>query len=150
MSRVTGFRHFVEGGGGYVYLVRDTLSGLHKVGQTIRLADRLKLLASGTTADLLLVWYIRTNHVDELERAWLSEWAARRVVGEWHDLSDEQVAHFKSFRAVGYIFDGECDAYVPEWDPFDPPRSPKGRRKNPLPPIRVGQVIPRRKTSLGG
>lgn len=133
------FPHFIEGGGGYVYLVRDAASGLHKLGRTTRLYDRLKAIATGTVGEAWLVGYIACNDHARLEGEWKRQWSAHWVVGEWFRLAAEQTREFRTIRSVCYRNAPE-GAHVPVGDPLDFPV----RGRKPKSVIRVGEPIPRR------
>mgnify|MGYP003480484985 FL=1 len=130
-------------GTGYVYLISDPMVGLHKVGATVQLDTRMRLIANGTLNDLVAVWYIRTNDCVRLEEAWLKHWADLRVKGEWFRLDACHVAEFKSIDSVRYSH--WLDVPLPTEDPFLlPSMMPGCKKKNGkiARPIRLGEVIP--------
>lgn len=133
------FQYCVTDGGGFVYLVRDTVTGLYKVGMSTQLYSRLRLLAASSSNELVIVAYTATNNPSFLERDWKREWWDHHVFGEWFRLSEDHANHFRSIKNVRYEI-AHPGSTVPDFDPFDLPSTKSVRQAQKL---RVGESIKR-------
>lgn len=136
-----GTRYCRGEGSGWTYLVFDTVTKLHKVGKTVQLDTRLRLLANGTPNELWLIWYIPTNDPYRLECDWVTHWSGKRIFGEWFRLTDDDVRHFKSIRSVKYT-EALPGVLVPRKNPLEIAQGKKGGKRRT--PIVVGGPIIRR------
>lgn len=121
---------------GYVYLVKDEGTGLHKVGLTERLRCRVVGLAARSFS-LRLVWFIRSNNVAALEREAMHQWAAWRVRGEWFRLPDSAVT---SFRAVSLLNWKNIQPVSPAPENILNPIR-QGRRPGSSAVVRLGEIV---------
>ena len=72
---------------GFVYLLKNTLLGGHKIGITTAPESRFKSLEVGTKAELLGYW--PSDHYRELEKHFHKYYADHRVPqSEWFVLED--------------------------------------------------------------
>ena len=82
---------------GYIYLIKST-SGHYKIGQSKNPKRRLKELQKGATIgpfELDLVCYFKVKDMDDIEDHLHGYFYAERVIGEWFNLSNDQVKEFE-------------------------------------------------------
>lgn len=114
---------------GYVYLISDAASGLHKIGRSLDPAGRLIELG-GKSLPLSLVHKIRCRCYWSAERYLHAAFRGERVHGEWFRLADGDVAAILSVSAV------ETDA---DWGDYIRERyvAGEGKGANPGVPVQL-------------
>ena len=75
----------------YVYLVRDSLMGMTKIGHTSDLQRRMYDLQTGCPQKLELIGYIETKHPGRLEQELHNRFSHKKCQGEWFSLSDDDI-----------------------------------------------------------
>ena len=84
---------------GYVYLIGETNNvGKFKIGST-RAKDvnkRLKQLQTGNSSELFIKESYETEHPFKLEKMLHNHFKSSNLIGEWFELSDDDIRDFKS------------------------------------------------------
>jgi hypothetical protein len=80
---------------GYVYLIQSP-SGHYKIGRAIDPSDRLGMFGVKLPFEVELICLIKSDDYIGLEKEIHSQFDARRVNGEWFNLSAEDVEYIKS------------------------------------------------------
>lgn len=89
-----GIRRHVEVG--YVYIIQDIdISKLFKIGMTNKPFDRMYTFGVKLPFETELIHVIPSRNAYHLEQTLHARFAAKRVNGEWFDLSAEDVAYIK-------------------------------------------------------
>lgn len=78
---------------GFVYLMKS--GRYHKIGLSVDPVQRGAQLATGSSGPIQVVHCIKTDDMHGIERYWHRRFAAKRVHGEWFELT---VAEVKAFR----------------------------------------------------
>jgi len=87
---------------GFVYLLRNPETGLHKIGESKVPAIRALAVGERLASPLVLVHLIHTPVcARRLEEAMHDHFGLRRVRGEWFRLTDEDVRQIQSWGDVG-------------------------------------------------
>lgn len=92
----------------YVYLIRDPVTGMYKIGQSFNPVGRIRGLA-WVKRGLELVSTIATDDAGWLERYMHETFSHCRVRGEWFLMSAEEAAMFSSVTTVN------SESEVPAW-----------------------------------
>lgn len=84
---------------GYVYLIGESGNeNRYKIGST-RCKDinkRLKQLQTGNSEQLYIKEYFETTHPFKLETMLHNRFKSSNLIGEWYDLSKDDIAAFKN------------------------------------------------------
>ncbi|WP_241475442.1 GIY-YIG nuclease family protein [Priestia flexa] len=86
-------------GDGLVYFIRalsGNLEGLTKIGYTRDMQGRLAKIYQDLKIEMEVTYYIATSDVVTLEQTLHNVFKAKRVTGEWFDLSDEDIELVKA------------------------------------------------------
>lgn len=78
----------------FLYLICNPHTGLHKIGITIYIKNRLKVIRSISGCELILVSSCCCNGQEE-EIKLHKKFANKRKIGEWFDLSKLEIAWIK-------------------------------------------------------
>lgn len=79
----------------YIYLINELGSDNYKIGLTKGTIDKRKSqLQTGNSQELLVVRKYKTNHPSKLEKLLHVFYANKRTIGEWFELSDDDVMQF--------------------------------------------------------
>lgn len=81
--------------GGFVYLVRSA-SGFYKIGRTVDPDDRIASFRLTLPFEVEYEHLIQTDDMRGLEKELHRRFSAKRVRGEWFDLSESDVIYIKS------------------------------------------------------
>lgn len=82
--------------GGIVYLICDSSNNQFKIGVTKGSIDRrIKKLQTGNPTELFLANFHETEYPYRLEKMLHAHFATKKVMGEWFELSEEDVANFR-------------------------------------------------------
>lgn len=90
--------HHIQGDG-LIYFIRalsGDLKGLTKIGLTRDMKGRIATLRQELKIDMEVIHYIPTSDVVTLEQTLHNVFKAKRVTGEWFDLSDEDIELVKA------------------------------------------------------
>lgn len=87
---------------GYVYLVRNPVTGFFKIGSARRPDTRLRAISTEMCARCALLHTIASNAMVRLEREVQARFLADHVGGEWFELDESQVAIVQSVSSVFY------------------------------------------------
>jgi hypothetical protein len=79
---------------GGVYLLRS--GRYYKIGKATIFDKRIKRIALQLPEPIEVIHKIYSNNPDELERRWHQRFASKRRNGEWFELTDVDVAEFRS------------------------------------------------------
>ena len=82
-----------------VYLIKNPLTNIYKIGKTSDLEARLAQLQTGNSVKLEVLCFIVTESDSELEQALHLKYATVRQSGEWFALSDAQIAEIMEIGA---------------------------------------------------
>jgi hypothetical protein len=82
----------------YVYLIYAE-TGQYKIGRTTNPHSRLASLQSSSPVKLKLLWYTESKNARQLEKDLHREFAPNHALGEWFNLSDQDVELIKE---IGY------------------------------------------------
>jgi hypothetical protein len=77
---------------GIVYLLE--MEGHYKIGRTKNVNARVRGIAKGLPFAVKVVHTIPTANMERTEWHWHIRFAAKRTVGEWFNLSEEEVIEF--------------------------------------------------------
>ena len=95
-----------------VYIVRANRDDVYKIGFTSTLFRRLSLLDRELPHGVELVESIKTLEPARLERMLHTEFSAKRVRGEWFQLSKEDLKVIKGVKMLEYaVMDGAGISY---------------------------------------
>lgn len=100
----------------YVYLIANEDTGYHKIGFTNNLNERLLKLQTGSASKLKYVHTIKTVNFKALETALHKRFETCRLLGEWFDLSDEDVDYIKSISDKNAPFISPVSHSIPKID----------------------------------
>lgn len=78
---------------GYVYLIEQ--NGLHKIGITKNLKNRMTAMKTSSGHPIDLIWSMHYPAMDELEHALHVRYESKRTQGEWFNLTPEDVEYIK-------------------------------------------------------
>jgi hypothetical protein len=96
---------------GYVYFVacaEPDCRKVHpfiKIGQTMRLAERLAALQTGSPVELCVVGYIKTENPRELESYFHKNFNKARIYGEWFRVSSGMIVAIRHHNIINDKFD---------------------------------------------
>lgn len=79
---------------GYVYLIKCSRSTYYKIGNARNVESRRDMLQVGCPYYLVIIATLSTNNPQRLEKAMHKKFKAKRMYGEWFDLTQEEVAEF--------------------------------------------------------
>ena len=84
---------------GYVYLIGEKENpDRYKIGSTrsSNINKRLKQLQTGSSAKLYVKDFCETSHPFKLEKMLHNHFKSSNIIGEWFELSDDDIRGFKS------------------------------------------------------
>jgi hypothetical protein len=84
-------------GRGYVYLI--WWNGYYKIGKANNVAQRIREITSGHPIQPTVIHIIPTDAMERLEKQLHKRFAAKRINGEWFDLSEDDVKYIKNNRS---------------------------------------------------
>lgn len=81
---------------GTVYLLGDSRKeGVYKIGVTMgKVENRIKKLQTGNSGEIYLVSFYQTDYPFVMEKMLHTKYFSNRALGEWFELSDEDVISF--------------------------------------------------------
>lgn len=83
---------------GFIYLIRIGDSTKYKIGLSLNPSRRLSQLEKSSPYEMTLVHVVIVDDMVKAERSLHEKYKARRIRGEWFDLSKEEVAEFCSYK----------------------------------------------------
>ncbi len=96
---------------GYVYLVFNPRTGLHKIGSARKPNVRLAQLNREMRSECVMLHTIATNHSLRLERVAQERFLHAHQGGEWFDLTG---ADIEAFQSVSTVFYRDAGIWFPE------------------------------------
>jgi hypothetical protein len=88
----------------YLYAIKDTVTGLIKLGYSSDPRARLRELQVGSSSPLHLLYYesVESSNARLLESQLHRDFAHLRVRGEWFRLSDSEARNYISYAVIRY------------------------------------------------
>ena len=88
----------------YLYAIKDTVTGLIKLGYSSDPRSRLRELQTGSSSPLHLLYYESVGSADAhlIEHCLHTDFAHLRVRGEWFRLSDSEARNYISYAVIRY------------------------------------------------
>jgi len=80
----------------YIYLIQQQGSDLYKIGYSHNPSHRLEQLQTANGVKLELIETFRTDYKTKLEKLLHKKFFKQQTLGEWFELSQEQVREFKN------------------------------------------------------
>ena len=82
---------------GCVYIIKEEGTNFYKIGKTNKdVKKRLQSIQTGNASKLQIVHEINTTMADELEKRLHHQFANKRILGEWFELSSHDLRHILS------------------------------------------------------
>ena len=81
---------------GYVYLIKDTLNNIYRIGVTKDLNKRLRNLQTGNSNYLTLLSSYQTKYPFRLETMLHNKFKEYRILNEWYELPKRIVNNFNA------------------------------------------------------
>jgi len=75
---------------GFVYIIKDTITNIYKIGKTIDLEKRLKTLRCGNPK-ITLIASLQHKYYSAIELELHKKYKRKRLSGEWFDLTEKEV-----------------------------------------------------------
>jgi len=88
-----------------IYLIRDSIMHMTKIGSTTDVQNRLWTLQTGCPQDLELVGYIEADDPQALEQELHRRFEHRHHRGEWFNLSDSDIALILDYHNATIAFE---------------------------------------------
>jgi hypothetical protein len=81
---------------GRVYLIANSEWTQFKIGITKKdINERINNLKTGNGSEIFLVNTFESNHYKKIEKMLHKKYNSKRLVGEWFELSDDDIIRFK-------------------------------------------------------
>lgn len=88
---------------GFIYLIRNGETNLHKIGKSKNVLNRLNSLQTGNPENLSLIDFFPSIDTHAHEKKLHDHFAEKRVAGEWFELLEKELDYFGSFSAIATI-----------------------------------------------